>query len=329
MNNTKSGRILLTGGAGYIGSVLARQLLQENYSVRVFDSLLHGGKALTSFFSHPEFEFIRGDIRNSEEVKKAMNGVDQVVHLAAIVGDFACKKFKTDAETTNIKGSEILRDEAINAGVKKFVFASTCSNYGLMKKSTGALDELTTLSPQSEYAKQKTGFEKILLESAQKKMKTVILRFATAYGLSARMRFDLSVNHFTRDLGSGKKLEISGSKTWRPYCHVEDLAKAVILVLRANELDEMSPVFNVGNSKENYSKEMLVKEILRRAPSGKVDFLEESGNDLRNYFVDFSRIRMELGFKNQFTVPDGISEVLRLVQSGLIPDLYAPEFENA
>ena len=327
MNITKSSRILLTGGAGYIGSIVTRQLLHNHHTVRVFDNLSQGGKSLTGFFIHPEFEFVRGDIRKKEEVKAAMEGMDQVIHLAAIVGDPACKKFKSDAETINVNGSEILLDAAANAGLKKFIFASTCSNYGLMKNYPGPLDENAPLSPQSEYAKQKTGFEKVLL--AQKRIKSVILRFATAFGISPRMRFDLSVNHFTRDLAIGKTLEITSAKTWRPYCHVEDLAHAVLLAVNADHSSEISPVFNVGSSKENYSKEMLIKEIMRQIPDGKIKLLEDAGTDIRNYIVDFSRIRLELGFKNQFTVPDGISEVIRLVNSNLIPDLYSPEFENA
>ena len=328
MNQIKSRRILLTGGAGYIGSVALDRLL-KNHELTVFDTLLHGVNVLTPFFSRPGFQFIKADIRDVEQVKKALGGIDTVIHLAAIVGDPACKKFKKDAESTNTEGSEILLSEAKSAGVKKFIFASTCSNYGVMKNAVGPLDENAELAPQSEYAKQKTGFEKYRNEHPSVGMKTVVLRFATAFGISPRMRFDLSVNHFSRDLALGKKLEISAAKTWRPYCHVQDISQAISLVVNRPDEMDISPVFNVGSSKENYSKEMLVNEILREIPNGKTDFLTDPGSDIRNYFVDFSRIRMELGFQNRFTVPDGIREVVRLVKSGLIQDPYSQEFQNA
>src|SRR5436190_23807354 len=157
-------KVLVTGGAGYIGSVLVRQLLAKGYDVRAFDSLKFGGDALYDVMLHPKFEFMHGDVRNSEDVKKALSGIDAIAHLAAIVGDPACKKYSDEAKETNWKGSVALFDAAEKAGVKRFVFASTCSNYGKMPDPDSFVTETSALNPVSLYAELKVKFEKYILE---------------------------------------------------------------------------------------------------------------------------------------------------------------------
>ena len=157
-------KVLVTGAAGYIGSVLVRQLLQKGHQVRGFDSLKFGGDALYDVMLQPNFEFQQGDIRHQADVKAALQGIDAIAHLAAIVGDPACKKFSEEANETNWTGSVALFDAAEAAGVKRFVFASTCSNYGKMPDPDSFVTETSELRPVSLYAELKVKFEKYLLE---------------------------------------------------------------------------------------------------------------------------------------------------------------------
>ncbi|UCE24903.1 MAG: NAD(P)-dependent oxidoreductase [Candidatus Zixiibacteriota bacterium] len=321
--------VLVTGGAGYIGSVLVEQLLDGGWSVRTIDKLMFGGDALSSYLSRPGFEFVEGDICNADDLRLALEGADAVVHLAAIVGDPACKKYPELAVKTNKNGSELLCEMAVQAGVNRFIFASTCSNYGAMLQPDGYVDETSPLSPVSLYAELKVNFEKHLLQPNRDDFATVCLRFATAHGLSPRPRFDLTVNEFTRDLVLGKELEIYGEQFWRPYCHTTDLARAAVLALEADATKVAGKAFNVGDTAENYQKKTLVELILERLPQmrEKVRYVERS-EDPRNYRVNFDRINSELRFKAKKTVADGISEYILAIQSGQIKNPEDRRYTN-
>ena len=246
-------KVLVTGGAGYIGSVLVRQLLNKGYQVRAFDSLKFGGDALYDVMLNPNFEFMKGDVRNADDVDNALKGIDAIAHLAAIVGDPACKKFSEEAQQTNWDGSVALFEAAEKAGVKRFVFASTCSNYGKMPDPDSFVTETSALNPVSLYAELKVKFENYLLnERKDTSMCSTALRFSTVYGFSPRIRFDLTVNEFTRNAAIHGEQEIWGQQFWRPYCHVDDLARAVVLVLETTEEKVRANVFNVGSTEENY-----------------------------------------------------------------------------
>ncbi|MBN9349764.1 MAG: NAD(P)-dependent oxidoreductase [Chitinophagaceae bacterium] len=321
-------KILITGGAGYIGSVLVRQLLQKGYQVRVLDSLKFGGDALYDVMLNPDFEFIRGDVRNPDDVKKALKGIDGIAHLAAIVGDPACKKFATEAEETNWEGSKAVFEAAEDAGVNRFVFASTCSNYGKMSDPNEFVREDSELNPVSLYARLKVRFEDYLIEKRKdSRMCSTALRFSTVYGFSPRIRFDLTVNEFTRNMTIKGEQEIWGAQFWRPYCHVEDLARSVELVFRSDENKVRANVFNVGSTEENYTKGMIINEVSQVIPTGKVNYIEMN-EDPRDYRVNFDKISNELGFTITKKVPDGIREIHRLLSTGIIVDPYSQKFRN-
>jgi nucleoside-diphosphate-sugar epimerase len=320
-------KVLVTGGAGYIGSVLVRQLLEKGHHVRAFDSLKFGGEALYEVLMHPHFEFMMGDLRNAEDVKKAVAGMDAVCHLAAIVGDPACSKFADEAREVNGAASEDLYRQSLAAGVKQFVFASTCSNYGKMAEGGSFVTEESELRPVSLYAELKVAFEQFLMANATPEMTTTVLRFSTVYGFSPRVRFDLTVNEFTRDVALGKELVIFGEQFWRPYCHVDDLAGAVVLVLESPADKVAGQVFNAGSTDENYNKRMLAEEIAKVAPEMQVSYVQRT-EDPRDYRVNFDKITNELGFKITKTVPDGIREIYSLIKTGLIDDPYGPKFRN-
>ena len=320
-------KVLVTGGAGYIGSVVVRQLLDKNYAVRVIDSLKWGGDALYDVMQHPHFEFQKGDVRNQEDVDKAVDGVHGIVHLAAIVGDPACSKYSEEAHETNWNGSVKLFEAAEKAGVERFVFASTCSNYGKMEDSEGFVTETSKLNPVSLYAELKVKFEKYIMEERKdSRMCATALRYSTVYGASPRIRFDLTVNEFTRNMVLENFQEIWGQQFWRPYCHVDDLSSSAILVIESPEEKVRANVFGVGDTSENYQKGMIIREV-QKVVEGDVKYVEKT-EDPRDYRVDFSKIKNELGFKITKTVPDGIREIKKVVASGIIKDTYGQKYRN-
>ena len=321
-------KVLVTGGAGYIGSVLVRQLLNKGYSVRALDNLNFGGDALIDVMLNPNFEFMKGDVRNAEDVKLALEGVEAIAHLAAIVGDPACKKYSDDANTTNWDGSVALFDAAEAAGVKRFVFASTCSNYGKMSDPDSFVTETSELNPVSLYAELKVKFEKYLLEdNKDSNMCSTALRFSTVYGFSPRIRFDLTVNEFTRNATVNGEQPIWGAQFWRPYCHVDDLARAVVLVIESPDEKVRANVFNVGSTEENYNKGMIIDEVCKVVPNVKVDYVEMN-EDPRDYRVNFDKIKNELGYTITKTVPDGVKEIYTLLKTGIVTDSFSQKFRN-
>lgn len=321
-------KVLVTGGAGYIGSVLVRQLLHKGYKVRAFDSLMFGGEALYDVMLHPNFEFLKGDVRHAADVNRALEGIGAIAHLAAIVGDPACKKYSDLAYDTNWTGSVELFEAAEKAGIKRFVFASTCSNYGKMPDPDSFVTETSELRPVSLYAELKVKFEKYLLEERKdSNICSTALRFSTVYGFSPRIRFDLTVNEFTRNATIKGEQEIWGAQFWRPYCHVDDLARAVILVIESPEDKVRANVFNVGSTDENYNKGMIIEEVCKVVPNVKVNYVEMN-EDPRDYRVNFDKIKTTLGYTITKKVPDGIKEIYTLLSTGIVTDSFAQKFRN-
>ena len=323
-----SKKILVTGGAGYIGSVLTRQLLEKGYNVRVMDRLMYGGEPIIDMFNYPNFEFIKGDVRNREDVEKAVDGVDSVAHLAAIVGDPACAKDPELSNSTNLEGSKLLYDVANEKGVNRFVFASTCSNYGKMDDPNEFVREDSTLAPVSLYAETKVATEQYLLgQDKDNNCKPTCLRFSTVYGLSLRPRFDLTVNEFTKELALGRELVVFGEQFWRPYCHVYDLARSVVTVIEADQDKVAFDVFNVGDTSENYQKQMIVEEIKKQIPDANIKYVKKN-EDPRDYRVNFDKIRDRLGFELKFTVPKGIAQIKEVLDAGFIVNPDDSKYKN-
>jgi nucleoside-diphosphate-sugar epimerase len=308
--------ILVTGGAGYVGSTLVPLLLAEGHRVRVLDSLVHGGESLLGVWSHPSFEFVRGDIAESAQIRAAVSGMQGVVHLAAIVGDPACAREPEKARAVNLESSLAIIRESQSAGVSRFIFASTCSNYGRMEEVC-YVDEASALRPVSLYAESKVAIERALLESADSNgWCPTPLRFATVFGVSPRMRFDLTVNEFTMEMITKKHLKVFGEQFWRPYVHVRDAARAIQLVLNSAAEKVRHNVFNVGSTDQNFQKQQLVEMMRPYAPDAVVEFVHKT-EDPRDYRVSFSRIADQLGFRITRTVEQGIAEIADLVHNNI------------
>ncbi len=323
--------VLVTGGAGYIGSVLIRELLNNNYEVVCVDNLMHGGESLIDVLNNLRFTFYKCDITNYDEFKKIL-GQHQyfaIVNLAAIVGDPACENQPELAKKINLDVPVFLMDKCVELKIPRFIFASTCSNYGRMSDSNGYVDENSDISPISLYAEMKVKVEDYLLNEVSKVdyFSPTSLRFSTVYGLSNRMRFDLTVNEFTKELALGKELIVFGEQFWRPYCHVNDIARAILAVLDASHDKVAYNTFNVGDTNENYTKKMIVDEIKKHIPDAKIKYVKKD-EDPRDYRVSFEKIKKELDFAISETVPDGIVEIMDVVKQGIINNTEDQRFYN-
>ena len=319
--------IAVTGGAGYIGAPLCSGLASVGHTVRALDIVLHGQDDIVASLEAARVEVIRGDVRDADARERALTGADAVVHLAAIVGDPACARDPQLSQEVNVEGSRRVAADAERLGVERLVFASTCSNYGRMADPNTPIDEQGLLAPVSLYAEQKVEIERSLLEGSYGSLNPTCMRFATVYGVAPRMRFDLTVNEFTRDLWADRTLEVFGEQFWRPYVHVRDAGRAVATALDAPISTVSGEVFNVGRSGENYRKLDLVEQIRKLTDRGEVTYVHRN-EDPRDYKVSFDKVREVLGFETEMTVPDGIAELLGALEENRFGDPFDGRYRN-
>ncbi len=327
MADAREQTIVVSGGAGYIGAPLCLDLAASGYRVRALDVLLHGQREIAALIEQAGVELVAADVRDGAARERALDGADAVVHLAAIVGDPACGRDPVLARAVNVEGSLALAADAERLGVQRFLMASTCSNYGRMADPATPIDEQGVLAPVSLYAEQKVAIERSLLGRANGPMRATCLRFATVFGVAPRMRFDLTVNEFTRDLWADRRLEVFGEQFWRPYVHVRDAGRAIRTVLEAPSELVAGEVFNVGRSGENYRKLDIVTEIRKLIDRGEVIYVHRQ-EDPRDYKVSFDKIRRILGFETEMTVPDGIAELLDALERGRFGDPFDACYRN-
>ena len=308
-------KILIVGGEGYIGNVVVQDLLEEGYYVVSYDNLLFNNNHCVLHKNHnPNYKFIYGDMLNTDRLSEALIGIDGVVLLAGLVGDPITKKYPNESAAINDVGVKNVIDLCVKKNIERFIFVSTCSNYGLIKEGELAHEKFE-LNPLSLYAKSKVNAEKHILSLKGKTdMNPTILRFATAFGLSPRMRFDLTVSEFTRDLALGNNLLVYDAGTWRPYCHVYDFARLIKMVLEASHEKVAFEVFNSGGDVNNATKQMIINKILKKIPNGNVKY-QEHGSDPRNYKVNFNKVKTVLGFEPKYTVQDGIDELVNAIDN--------------
>jgi nucleoside-diphosphate-sugar epimerase len=303
-------RVLVTGGAGFIGSHLVRMLLDRGYHVRILDRFDYG-RAGFEGLRHPNLQIIQGDICNSRDVSRAVKNVDGVIALAAIVGDPACNLDPEETINLNYTATKILAETCNLYGVRRLVFASSCSVYGA---SQGLLTEESRLNPVSLYARTRVLSENILFDR-HGDVEPVVVRLATVFGLSPRMRFDLVVNTLTVRAVTEQRITIFGGNQWRPNVHCRDAARAFILALEAPAALVAGEIFNLGGDKLNHRISELGELVAPIVGGGAM--IEISGDvaDPRDYRVSFAKIRQVLGFEPQYSVSDGIREVAAAVRA--------------
>ena len=308
----KKSRILILGGAGYVGGHLTDLLLEHRYEVTIYDSLVYETR-----FQKP-VPFIRGDVRDYKKLKPLLRRFDVVIALAAVVGDEACA---LSPELTREVNVESIRWLAKNFK-GKIIFASTCSVYGA---STSVLREDSPLTPLSLYAETKIEAEKILNASTNAR-KHLIFRFATLFGVGdryARPRFDLAVNAFSKNAALRKPLRVFGGERWRPFVHVKDIAEAVLCGLR----HDLSGLYNISN--RNYRIKDIPEKVKRVAKHPlTIESVPLKTVDLRDYRVSGDKLR-KYGFKPKYSLEDGIREIYTLVHEGRIKDAADPVYSNA
>ncbi len=320
--------ILITGGLGFAGSVITDHLLKLGFRVSVIDKLLFDRSHLKNFRKKKNFNFKKIDILNYSQVSKYIkhNKFDIVFHLAAIVGDPASKINLDLTKSTNLIASKKLFNISKKYGVKKFIFFSTCSNYGLSDNSK-LLKEGDKLKPLSPYAKTKVNFEKFLLKD-NSKIKKIILRISTLYGISPRMRFDLTINEFSKKIFFNEKFEVYHADTWRPYLNLKDLALIVEKIVKSNKIKKNKNIFNTGFSEENYTKRNIIDSVIRLLPKNKnFKYVDAKHFDKRDYKVNFSKIKT-LGIKKNISINKGIKEIINYLKSSKKTNFNKKTFYN-
>lgn len=307
--------ILVTGGAGYIGTTLVPMLLERGYRVTVIDKLLFGGTPIIPFFRYPNFHFIKGDIRDKVLMQRTIKGQDVIVHLAAIVGFPACAANPDLAESTNVGGTRILSQ--VVSRNQYILFGSTGSNYGAVL--SGFCTEETPLKPLTLYGTTKTEAEQIVLEETN----STAYRFATAFGVSPRLRLDLLVNDFTHQAMRQKSLVVYEASYMRTFIHVRDMARSFLFAID-HYAKMRGQVYNIGGSRLNHTKRQVC-EMIAKATGAYVHYADVGKDaDQRNYRVSYQKVA-RLGFEPTITVREGISELVRALHA---VQVYNPHVNN-
>lgn len=325
---------VVTGGAGYIGSLLTSELLRANWRVTVLDSLLFGGESLIPYWHHPNFHFVKADVTDPRAVKDSLKNdwpkPEAVIHLAAIVGFPACQAVgKQAAWKYNVEATKRVFEQAAALGSARFVFASSYSNYGLSPDGKPVTEE-SPLNPQSLYAETKIAAEEFLLSQRDAVTAPLLFRFATLYGISPRTRFDLIVNQFVLEAFTKRELIIYQRGYSRSFIHVRDTIRGILMGLDAPDAKVRGQVYNLGTDSGNYTKDEIVNLVLKRLPETVVEHKDLTfGGDMRDITVSFEKVKRELGYETTLNVDDGIRELVFALKSGLIRNPHDEKYRNA
>jgi len=314
-------KVLIIGGAGYLGAVLVDRLAEEGYRLRILDNLIYGDKALQRHFESENVEIINGDIRHLEIVTSSIKDIDAVIHLAAVVGDPASKVRPEQTVETNYLASQVIASASKLGGIKRFIYASTCSVYGVGKE---ILDEGAPLNPVSLYARTKISSEESIMAITDHSFKPTIMRMSTLYGYSPRMRFDLVVNTMTMTAFTDGEITVFGGNQWRPLLNLYDAADAYVKALEADINTVGGKIYNVGSEEQNYTITDVAKLVAQgiKEHTGRDIPIKIQGDnvDARDYRVSFKKIQNELGFKVKHTIPEAAKEIWQKLESKEIKD---------
>ncbi|MBB6430560.1 NAD-dependent epimerase/dehydratase family protein [Algisphaera agarilytica] len=319
-------KVLVLGGAGYVGSAVVREMLNHGHEVTCFDMMMFGAESMMPWLGRPDFKLVKGDIRNAEEVDAATAGHNAVILLASIVGEPACNRDPDNTRATNVGGAENALAAAKKHGVKHFIFASTCSNYGVADTDVPVAED-GRLNPISVYSETKVETEQLTLAAASDTLIPTVLRLSTAFGVSARMRFDLLVSDFTLAGHKDGKVVIFGEQFWRPFVHINDIAKCMRMVLAAPREAVDGEVFNVGANHNNTQKQTLGESVAKHLPGTEIEFVTKN-EDPRSYRVEFAKVKDKIGFEPDWDIDAGIIEVRDCLQNGVWPDPTDGRYKN-
>lgn len=334
METTRLKHIVITGGAGYIGSFLTGELLRLGMKVTVIDDLLFGGESLVGYLAHPNFHFAKANVIDPLVLRSNLRSdwekPEAIFHLAAIVGFPACQSVgRQVAWRYNVEATERVFDQAVSLGIKRLIFASSYSNYGLSANGKPVTED-SPLTPQSLYAETKIAAERFLIAQNDSSCTPLIFRLATLYGLSPRTRFDLIINQFVLEAFTKRELLIYQRGYKRSFVHINDAIRGLILGLQAADDKARCQIYNLGSEDGNYTKDQIVALVLKRLPETFVTYKDMTfGGDMRDISVSYKKIQHELGFHTQLTPDDGIRDVLHAIRSGLISDPNDQRYRNA
>lgn len=320
---TSGSRVLVTGGAGYIGSWVVQDLLKVGYQVTVIDRLMFGRDGLDGVATNPQLRIVVGDCRDEDLLREEMQHASAVVHLAGLVGDPACAVDEGVSKSINVD-STLLAARLAREADARFVFASSCSVYGV---SSEISDEQAKRAPVSIYARNKCEAEDLLAEITTDRFAPVILRFATIHGLSPRPRFDLVVNLFSALATRNGAITVFGGDQWRPFVHCADVAEALVTAVEAPDNLVCGEIFNVGSDPENYRIKDLATLVSQEIPGTQVSYSEQV-DDERDYRVSFDKIRQRLGFVPERTVSQSIREIHTALAEAPSWDIHDSRFSN-
>ncbi|WP_394739843.1 NAD-dependent epimerase/dehydratase family protein [Natronococcus roseus] len=318
--------VLVVGGAGYVGSVLCRRLLEDGFAVRVLDPLMYGNVGIAALEDRDRFALYRGDARSVGDVLEAIEGVDAVVHLGGIVGDPATALEPRKTLEYNLHSTQLLASICKYHGLNRFLFASTCSVYG-RTDGTGRCTEDDALNPVSLYARAKIQSERVLRELADERFAPTILRMATVYGYSPRMRFDLVGNVLPAKAHEEGVVPVFGGDQYRPNVHVEDVARAYRACLTAPFEDVAGETFNVGSNEQNYRIDELATVVADAFPDASIEYHDDRADE-RSYRVEFEKLRSRLDFEPTRTIRDHCLELRAAFEADAFGTPTATRYSN-
>ncbi len=307
--------VLVTGGAGYVGAVLVPKLLDKGYGVKVLDLYIYGEHVLDTVKDNPNLEQIKGDIRDRRLLERVIPGCDAVIHLACISNDPSFELDPALGRSMNYDAFLDLVDVSKNSGVRRFIYASTSSVYGI-KEEENVTEDLR-LQPLTDYSRYKALCEEVLLREREPGFVTLILRPATVCGYSPRLRLDLTVNILTNHAVNNRKITVFGGQQMRPNIHIEDMADLYVKSLECSDEAIDGKIFNAGY--ENY-RIIEIAEMVRSVVGEDVEIVTTPTDDLRSYHVSSEKIKRELNFVARHTIEDAVRDLVAAFQAGKIPN---------
>ncbi|MFC1685694.1 NAD-dependent epimerase/dehydratase family protein [Nanoarchaeota archaeon] len=326
MGEQKAKKVLVTGGAGYLGSVLVPMLLERGHKVHIVDQFYFGKEPLKGFIDHPNLKLTDIDVSHHENLPDLLKGVDTVIHLSGMSNDPSGDLDPNLTIQSNFLATVSLARRAKVEGVKQFIFISSCSVYGA--SGDNMLDEQSPVGPVTLYALSKLQCENVLLGLADPSFSTTMLRFATLFGYSPRMRFDLAVNVMAKRILQGKPLFLHGEgMQYRPFLHVKDASRSIITIMDEDKAITNKQIFNVGNKNLNFRIKDLVKVIQAYFPNSKVERVDV-GKDVRSYRASFKKFEKIFNFEAKYSIEDGLKEIEEAFKAGLLKDMDNEKYYN-